>query len=37
MDAKIHPCTGKKTKTENIPNLRNGSGYMVATAESQWS
>jgi hypothetical protein len=37
MDAKIHLCTGKKTKTENIPNLRNDSGYMIATAESQWS
>lgn len=37
MAAKISLCTGKKTKTENISHLRNDSGYMIVTAESQWS
>jgi hypothetical protein len=27
----------KKTKTKNISHLRNDSGYMIVTAEPQWS
>jgi len=34
---KILYAQGKKTKTENISHLRNDSGHMIATAESQWS